>query len=331
MPMPMPVPPAGFTTTSGTLGGFGARHATRVILPARSLAQSLARHLASTIFGGQPEGPSRCAGAGMLAGMTSVLCVPQWQGSSSPIASRLVEGARRTAALVPADARVTVPVLDAAGERAAGVRALDVLLENLRLVSEAMVSIDDVVVTAGGDCGVELAPVAAARARHGQRLTVLWIDAHPDVSTPETLPSGSFHGMVLRTLLGQGPAALTPSQPLAPDQVVLAGIRSFEAGQREYLAKARIRWYGVDEIEGAFDGLAGPIYVHLDLDVLDPAEFSATCYPEPDGVQLRRLLRLLSNIDEIIGASITEHAPDEDVDRAGDADVIRQLGAALCR
>jgi arginase len=263
--------------------------------------------------------------------VTTVLCVPQWQGSGAAGAQRLVAGARRTADLVPADARVVVPVLDADGEIGAGVRALDVLLENLRLTRDALAGIDDVVVTAGGDCGVELAPVAAARARHGDRLTVLWIDAHPDVSTPETLPSGSFHGMVLRTLLGEGPAPLTPAEPLAPEQVVLAGVRSYEAGQRAYIERAGIRSHPVEALERAFDGLSGPVYVHVDLDVLDPGEFASTCYPEPGGVPLQRLIDLLARVEHVVGASITEHAPGDDADVDGDAEVIRGLGAALRR
>jgi arginase len=206
-----------------------------------------------------------------------------------------------------------------------------VLLENLRLTRDALGRIDDVVVTAGGDCGVELAPVAEARARCGDQLTVLWIDAHPDVSTPQTLPSGSFHGMVLRTLLGEGAAPLTPEEPLAPEQVILAGIRAFEPGQREYLDEAGIRWYGVEDLEGALDGLTGPVYVHVDLDVLDPAEFASTCYPEPNGVPLQRLIDLISQVDNVVGASITEHAPPDDGDHAGDADLIRRLGSALRR
>lgn len=72
--------------------------------------------------------------------MTTVLCVPQWQGSASRNASRLVAGARRTAGLVEAEALVTVPVLETGGEKKAGIRALDVLLENLRLTQRARAS-----------------------------------------------------------------------------------------------------------------------------------------------------------------------------------------------
>jgi arginase len=240
-------------------------------------------------------------------------------------------GAQRTAELVPADARVTVPVAEEDGERGDGIRALDVVLENLRLIRDALAGIDDVVVTAGGDCAVELAPVAAARARHGDALTVLWIDAHPDVSTPETLPSGSFHGMVLRTLLGDGAAPLVPDEPLQPEQVILAGIRSFELGQREYVEEAGIRSHGVEDLERAADGLTGPVYVHVDLDVLDPREFASTCYPEPGGAPVQRVIDLIARVDDVIGASITEHAPPDGEQDAGEAEVIRRLGAALRR
>lgn len=185
--------------------------------------------------------------------------------------------------------------------------------------------------TAGGDCGVELAPVAAAGVRYGDQLTVLWIDAYPDVSTPKTLPSGSFHGMVLHTLLGEGAAPLTPEEPLAPQQVILAGVRSFEPGQREYIAQAGIPWYRGEDIERALDNLTGPVYVHVDLDVLGPTEFASTCYPEPDGVPLQRLIDLVSRVNNVVGASITEHAPSDDADVDSDADVIRRIGAALRR
>lgn len=263
--------------------------------------------------------------------MTTVLCVPQWQGSGSSGAPRLVAGARRTAELVAADAWVTVPVLDADGEMKAGVRALDVLVENLRLTRKALTGIDDVVVTTGGDCGVDVAPIAAARARYGDRLTVLWIDAHPDLYTPQTLPSGSFHGMVLRTLLGEGPAPLVPEQRLAPEQVILAGVRTGGSAEYEYMEKAGLRRYGVEDLEKVLDGLTGPVYAHIDLDVLDPPEFGSTCYPVPDGVTAHRLIDLVSRLDNVVGAAITEHAPSGGNGEAGEAEVIRRLGAALRR
>jgi arginase len=240
-------------------------------------------------------------------------------------------GASRAAGLVPADAVVTVPVLETGGEKVAGVRALDVLVENQRLTRKALTGIDDRVITVGGDCAVDIAPIAAARARYGDALTVLWIDAHPDVYSPQTLPSGAFHGMVVRALLGDGPAGLTPEQSLAPQQVIIAGERAGDVSEHEYLAKTGLRRHGVDDLEQVLDGLRGPVYVHVDLDVLEPAVFGSTCYPEPDGVQPQRLIDLISQVDDIIGAAITEHAPSGDDVNAGEAEVIRRLGAALAR
>jgi arginase len=240
-------------------------------------------------------------------------------------------GARRAAALVPAGAVVTVPVLEASGEKVAGIRALGVLVENRQLIQAALAGIDDRVITVGGDCAVDIAPIAAARARYGDLLTVLWIDAHPDVYNPQTLPSGAFHGMVVRALLGEGPAGLTPEQPLAPQQVIIGGERAGDVSEHEYLAKTGLRRHGVGDLERVLDGLRGPVYVHIDLDVLEPAVFGSTCYPEPDGVQPQRLIDLVSQVGDIIGAAITEHAPPGDDVDGGEAEVIRRLGAALAR
>lgn len=263
--------------------------------------------------------------------MTTVLCVPQWQGSASSGAPRLIAGARRAALLVPADAVVTAPVLETGGEKIAGIRALDVLVENQRLIRKALAGIDDRVITVGGDCAVDIAPIAAAHARYGDALTVLWIDAHPDVYSPQTLPSGAFHGMVVRALLGDGPAGLTPEQPLAPRQVIIAGERVGDVSEHEYLAKTGLRRHGVDDLERVLDGLRGPVYVHVDLDVLEPAVFGSTCYPEPDGVQPQRLTDLVCQVSDIIGAAITEHAPSSDDVNGDEAEVIRRLAAALVR
>lgn len=261
--------------------------------------------------------------------MTTVLCVPQWQGSASEQAPQLAVGAERTAALLAADRLVVVPVAGGGAEITDGIRARDVLVENLRLVGDALAKIDDFVITVGGDCGVDVAPVAAARQRYGDELTVLWIDAHPDVYGPGDLPSGAFHGMVVRTLLGDGPAPLTPAQTLTPAQVILAGVRAGDAGEREYLSRTGLRVYGVDQLAQAFDGLSGPTYVHLDLDVLEPTEFGSVCYPEPNGVRWSELVELISGLDNIVGAAITEHAPAGD--NPAEADIIRHLGAALRR
>jgi arginase family enzyme len=69
----------------------------------------------------------------------------------------------------------------------------------------------------------------------------------------------------------------------------------------------------------------------VDLDVLDPEEFGSVCCREPSGLATQRLLEMIERVEDIIGASLTEHAPRDDADLARDADVVRRIGSALCR
>lgn len=242
----------------------------------------------------------------------AVLCVPQWQGSGVADARRLIDGAHATAGLVPDARQVTVPVRDDATGTRDGVRSLDTLVDNFARIREAHSRLDgDLAVTTGGDCSVDLAPIAAARARYGDDLTVVWCDAHPDSNTPGSSPSGSFHGMVLRTLLGEGPAELVPAEPLTPKQVVLAGVRAADLAETAFLAAAGIRQLSVADLP-VLATLRGPVYVHVDLDVLDPQAFRSISYPEPDGASpaaLRNALAELAGNATVVGVGITEHAP----------------------
>ena len=259
--------------------------------------------------------------------MTTVLCVPQCQGSASPRANLLVGGAYRTAELLGADTVVQVPPGEDDNEIVDGIRAKAALVRTFNHTTEALAAIDDFVITVGGDCAVDIAPIATARQRHGDRLTVLWIDAHPDVYGPGELASGAFHGMVVRTLLGDGPRALTPANTLTPANIVLAGVRAGGDSERAYLRRTGLRVHDVDGLARAFDAVSGPTYVHIDLDVLDPAEFGSVCYPEPNGVAAAQLIDLVAQLDNVVGAAITEHAPDGE--HAAEATIIERLGTAL--
>ncbi|GAA1680417.1 hypothetical protein GCM10009830_29280 [Glycomyces endophyticus] len=239
--------------------------------------------------------------------MVTVVEVPEWRGSGSPDAERLAEGAARLAAMVPADRRVRVEPGATLQETAARVR-------------DALPG-DDFTCTVGGDCGVELAPVQAALERHGDRLAVVWFDAHPDLNTPETSPSGAFHGMILRALHGEGPAGLTAGPALRPDRTALVGARSIDPGEAEHIARHDIG--GPDALDP--DAV---VYVHVDLDVLDG--IASVCYPEPGGLSAAELLdgvAALAARHEIAGLGITEYAPSDPADQA----LLERLVPALVR
>lgn len=273
----------------------------------------------------------------------AVVEVPQWQGSSSATARRLVVGARLLADQLPVSRRVhpQVEVRSGGGDATEGVRDLDVLEENLRAVRAVLERVDEpVTMTVGGDCGVELAPIERAHRRHGDRLAVVWFDAHGDLNTPSSSPSGAFHGMVLRTLLGEGPEAMRPAQPLAPWQIILAGVRALDPAERRFIDEHRIRHLGVTElaepsalVEAVTATAVDAVYVHIDLDVLDPDIFGSVGVPEAEGLSVHRLadaVRALGERFTIAGIGITEHQPAADgFTGIDDAAVLEQLARTL--
>ena len=252
----------------------------------------------------------------------TVLEIGQWQGSGSVTARRLVAGAAELAAFVPGDKRVRVSVSSKSDKSA--------LVDNLAAARAALVDRPEVIV--GGDCGVEVAPIEAALAAHGDGLVVVWFDAHGDLNTPESSPSGAFHGMVLRTLLGSGFPEISPLRTLRPAQVVLAGVRALDPAEKEYVEEAglaHVEPAALGTLTSVVAGLdAKALYLHIDLDVLDPSLFAAVGTPEPEGVtpdQLIAAVRELTTRFPIAGVGITEYEPDRPEDRA----VLARLVPAL--
>ncbi|WP_410671117.1 arginase family protein [Amycolatopsis sp. cmx-4-68] len=178
------------------------------------------------------------------------------------------------------------------------------------------------VLTIGGDCGVELVPIGVARFRHGPGLGVAWFDAHPDLNTAETSPSGAFHGMVLRSLFGEGDPEFAADPALSPGRVALLGTRVFDPAERAAVGRG-LAVTSVDALTGV-----EKLYVHVDLDVLDPGEFPGLNYPEPDGWTIARLVAELDALAayDVVGAGVTEC-----VGTAREVEVLEPVLAALGR
>ena len=150
----------------------------------------------------------------------------------------------------------------------------------------------------GGCCCSHVGAVEGLHARHG-RVAVLWLDAHGDLNTPETSPSGNEWGMPLRMLLDRG--------TIAAEDVVLWGARNLDAPEEEFVAAAGID----DDPSGLLDGGAA-IYVALDCDVADPGEL-AVFMPEAGGPSLQDVEQLLEHARDsgrLVGIGFTGLAPD---------------------
>ncbi len=136
----------------------------------------------------------------------------------------------------------------------------------------------------GGDHSVALGTLGGLASAHGPG-GVLWIDAHADVNTPETSPSGNVHGMPLAAALGLGGEAFAsdawPLPALDPRRVALIGLRQADTGERKLLRDAGVRVFTMSEVDRigieravreSLDLIGGAPFVHvsLDMDALDP-------------------------------------------------------------
>lgn len=138
---------------------------------------------------------------------------------------------------------------------------------------------------------------------------VLWLDAHGDFNTPQTSPSQFLGGMALSAACGLWDSGFGAG--VDPSRVMMFGVRDVD-GQEQVLLET----HGVgrcDRPADLADALDGrQVFVHLDLDVLDPAVLPAT-FPADGGLdfdQLRRLLDLVAGASDLIGASIVGAHPD---------------------
>jgi arginase len=164
----------------------------------------------------------------------------------------------------------------------------------------------------GGCCCSHIGAVEGLAARH-ERLAVIWFDAHGDLNTPETSPSGNTWGMPLRMIIDSG--------AVEPVHVALVGARSLDPPEVEFIAASGIRSSAADvlaDIDCA--------YVAFDLDVLEPSS-ARPFMPEPGGptvAEAEQMLRAVASRARVVGAGFTGGTPDPE-----NVAVIERLAAAL--
>jgi arginase len=238
----------------------------------------------------------------------------------APSGNRLAGAIPRLRALLPN--AVEVPAPFACDDRIRdGVRNLGAIVAHARALANVLADATPPIYNLGADCGGELAVVARLNHYYNGRLRVLWFDAHADLNTPATSPSANFHGMILRTLTGEGPPELAEfvPVPISPGRIAFSGLRDADPAEREYISV-----HGL-QILNRFDTIdpADPLYVHVDYDVLDGALYPDSVYPTPNGMHLDELvstLRWLRMHCTIAGMSLTEYAP-----QSGDVTTVGRL------
>lgn len=253
---------------------------------------------------------------------------------------RLIDGAEAIRGDLPASATTVVEVPLGAGEALdSGVMRYSTLAVVRDRVAMALAALpaENTPLIVGGDCSVEVAGVAHALERR-PGLAVVWFDAHPDLNDAASSPSGAFTGMVARALLGTAPDGLAVESPLAPGRLVLAGTRVFDDGEPEFVAAQGIPLLPPEALRdpGALVAAveasgADAVYLHVDLDVLDPEEIQGID-PQPFGVSTADLLAAIRALGErfpVAGAGIAMFAPPTPEDAQADLPTILRILSAL--
>lgn len=185
----------------------------------------------------------------------------------------------------------------------------------------------------GGDHSIAIGTLAGLT-QHYQNLGVIWFDAHSDLNTHTTTPSGNIHGMSLAASLGLGHPSLTgiltPGAKIRPEHVVLIGVRQLDEGEKAYIREAGITCFTMHQIDRLGmnrvmeEALAivskGTDGVHLsfDIDSVDPTEAPGTGSPVKGGVSYREAhlaLELMHESGLITSAEFVEVNPELDTDR----------------
>jgi arginase len=233
------------------------------------------------------------------------------------------------------DVRVPIPeTIPVTGEKMRYIAEIAAVCRTLAQLTHAAVSEGRIPVCLGGDHSLAAGSVAgSARAlrERGETLGLLWVDAHADMNTPETSPSGNVHGMPLAACLGWGPADLVSiagGPSVQPENVVLIGIRDLDAREREQVQRSGVLAYTMSDIDRR--GM-GPILVEvlanltrrtqglhlsIDMDGLDPDLVPGVGTPVLGGLSYREahlLCEMVAESGRLVSLDLVELNPILDV------------------
>jgi len=196
---------------------------------------------------------------------------------------------------------------------------------------ESTLAAEAIPVILGGDHSIaagSAAGVASYYRKQDQKIGIIWLDAHTDINTPESSPSGNVHGMPLAALLGHGARELTHIAGFAPkvlpEHTVIIGARSVDPGERDLLRSLKIRVFTMTEldergmasaiaeaIEIASRGTAG-FHTTLDMDFLDPSCAPGVGTREPGGATYREThlaMEKIADSGKMLSVEVTEVNP----------------------
>ena len=196
---------------------------------------------------------------------------------------------------------------------------------------ESVASANKFPLVLGGDHSVAIGTVAGishAFRKRGEKVGLIWIDAHADMNTPDSSPSGNVHGMPLACCLGRGPRELTHIFEYAPmvegKNVILIGVRDVDISERQIVRESGIRAFTMRDIDErgltnvmkeaialANDGTSG-FHLSLDMDAVDPDEAPGVGTPVRGGMTYREAhlaMETICDCSRMVSMEIVEVNP----------------------
>ena len=222
---------------------------------------------------------------------------------------------------------------------------LAVFSTSLAQVTKKVIDDGHKFITIGGDHSCAIGTWSGAHEAYGE-LGLIWIDAHMDAHTPESSHSGNLHGMPVSVLMGYGDDKLTKilsvNPKLKPENIILIGIRSFEAPEQKLLQKLGVKVLMMEDVHKRgfqhcyaealkyFEDKKLSFGVSFDLDGLDPRYLGALGTPVEDGIVLEEVLKAFKSMPKkhFIGLEIAEYNPSLDKNDKG-IGVIKNILSAL--
>jgi arginase len=229
------------------------------------------------------------------------------------------------------DVEVPIPEQAAAGTGPKYLSEIVRACENLAPRVESVLEKGKFPVVIGGDHSMAMGTVTGVSSHYrkqGEKIGLIWIDAHADFNTADTSPTGNIHGMPLSALMGYGADELVNiggfSPKVAPENTVLIGIRSVDDGERELVMKSGIHYYEMMKIDSrgmgavaeealaiALRGTAG-VHVSLDLDGIEPGFAPGVGTPVPGGISMREtylLMEMIADCGKLLSMEVAELNP----------------------
>jgi arginase len=185
-----------------------------------------------------------------------------------------------------------------------------------------------------------------AGSRRNKRTGVLWIDAHSDINTPETSPSGNIHGMPLAHLLGHGAEQLKAiwggGTAISAEDVVFIGLRSVDEGERDFIHQHGLKAFTMKDIDKrgiaaiaeetlAYLSHVEQVHVSFDADALDPTLAPGVGTPVSGGLSYREahlLMELLADAKVVSSLDLVEVNPILDIQNKS-AQIMVEMAASL--